>query len=143
MNKFENIEVGHEIYSIVFGIGKVNFVLAKSLRLDGYYIFEVTYNNGQKVWYTEEGQPDWCQEKNACTKTILFKDEITIDDIDTTPPKKLLKKKKILKLHLEDNLEMKSPAGAWIDSSLMPDILFDNAINNKEYHLFRERITSE
>jgi hypothetical protein len=34
---------------------------------------------------------------------------------------------------------MKSPAGAWIDANLMPDVMVDNAINNEEYHLFRQK----
>ena len=43
MAKFTDIKLHDEIYSIVFGLGKVIFVLAKSLRLDGYYVFEVEY----------------------------------------------------------------------------------------------------
>jgi hypothetical protein len=42
-----------------------------------------------------------------------------------------------------DTLEMLSPAGAWIDANLMPDIMVDNAINDGEYHLFREMIIED
>jgi len=138
MNKFENIKLNDEIYSIVFGSGKVIFVLTKPLRLDGYYIFEVQYENGQRVHYTEDGRPNWCQDMNNCTKTIYYKNEIDFDELDTKPRKKILTKNKINKLRYKDKLEMMSPAGGWIDASLMPDIMVDNAIKNEEYHLFRK-----
>ncbi|MCO4845416.1 MAG: hypothetical protein KC427_05285, partial [Sulfurovum sp.] len=97
MNKFENIKLNDEIYSIVFGSGKVIFVLTKPLRLDGYYIFEVQYENGQRVHYTEDGRPNWCQDMNNCTKTIYYKNEIDFDELDTKPRKKILTKNKINK----------------------------------------------
>ena len=138
MSKFTNIKLKDEIYSVVFGLGKVVFVLTKSLRLDGYFIFEVEYDNGQKVHYTEDGKPNWCQDINNCSKTICYKNEVNFDDLDTKAKKKVLKKNKIKKLRSEDKLEMMSPAGGWIDVSLMPDIMVDNAIRNQEYHLFRK-----
>ena len=33
---------------------------------------------------------------------------------------------------------MMNPAGGWIDANTMPDIMVENAIRNKEYHLFRK-----
>ena len=138
MTKFIDIKVGDEIYSVVFGLGRVIFVLAKSLRVDGYYVFEVEYNNGQKTHYTEDGRPGWCKDINNCTRTIHYKCHVNFDDLDTKVEKKVLKKHMIDKFRNNDTLEMMSPAGGWIDASLMPDIMVDNAINNGEYHLFRE-----
>ena len=138
MEKFTDIKLNDEIYSLVFGLGKVIFVLTKSLRLEGYFIFEVEYDNGQRVHYTADGKPNWCQDINNCTKTICYKHEIDFDDLDTKLKKKVLKKNKIKKLRSEDALEMMSPAGGWIDANLMPDIMVDNAIGNEEYHLFRK-----
>jgi hypothetical protein len=138
MTKFSDIKLNDEMYSIVFGLGKVVFVLAKSLRLDGYYVFEVEYENGQKVFYTEEGKPNWCRDINNCTKTICYKHEVNFDELDTKPKTKILTKHKIEKLRYDDILEMMSPAGGWIDANLMPDIMVDNAINNEEFHLFRK-----
>lgn len=138
MGKFADIKLNDEIYSVVFGLGKVIFVLTKPLRLDGYYIFEVEYDNGQRVHYTEDGKPNWCQDINNCSKTICYKHEVNFDDLDRKVKKKVLKKSKINKLRYEDTLEMMSPAGGWIDANLMPDIMVDNAIRNEEYHLFRK-----
>jgi len=138
MEKFANVTLNDEIYSLVFGLGKVIFVLTKPLRLDGYFIFEVKYNNGQRVHYTADGKPNWCQDINNCTKTICYKREIDFDDLDTKVKKKVLKKSKIKKLRSKDALEMMSPAGGWVDANLMPDIMVDNAIGNEEYHLFRK-----
>jgi len=138
MEKFTDIKLNDEIYSVVFGLGKVIFVLTKSIRLDGYFIFEVKYNNGQRVHYTEDGKPNWCQDLNNCSKTIYYKDEVNFDDLDSKVKKKVLKKNKINKLRSEDALEIMSPAGGWIDANLMPDIMVENAIENEEYHLFRK-----
>ena len=138
MSKFTDIKLNDEIYSVVFGLGKVIFVLTKPLRLDGYFIFEVEYNNGQRVHYTEDGKPNWCQDINNCSKTIYYKHEVNFDDLDTKAKKKILKKNKINKLRHEDKLEMMSPAGGWIDANLMPDIMVENAIKNEKYHLFRK-----
>jgi hypothetical protein len=138
MGKFTDVKMKDEIYSVVFGLGKVIFVLAKSLRLEGYYIFEVKYNNGQRVHYTDEGKPNWCQDINNCSKTICYKHEVDFDDRDTKVKKKVLKKNKIIKLRSEDSLEIMSPAGGWVDVNLMPDIMVENAIGNEEFHLFRK-----
>jgi len=138
MNKFTDIKLDDEMYSVVFGLGKVIFVLSKSLRLDGYYVFGVDYENGQRVHYTEDGKPSWCRDMNNCTKTVYYKHEVNFDEVDTDPKSCNLTKHKIEKLRYDDALEMMSPAGGWIDASLMPDIMVDNAINNEEYHLFRK-----
>ena len=138
MTKFADIKLNDEIYSIVFGLGKVVFVLAKSLRLDGYYVFAVEYENGQRVHYTDDGRPDWCKDMNKCTKTICYKDEVNFDELDTKPKRKSLTKNRINELRYSDCLEMMSPAGGWIDANLMPDMMVDNAINNEEFHLFRK-----
>jgi len=138
MTRFTDIKLDDAMYSVVFGLGKVIFVLTKSLRLDGYYVFEVEYENGQKVHYTEDGKPGWCKDINNCAKTIHYKSEVDFDTLDTKTESKLLKKHQITKLQDNDTLEMMSPAGGWIDASLMPDMMVDNAINHGEYHLFRE-----
>jgi hypothetical protein len=138
MNKFADIELGDEIYSLVFGLGKVVFVLAKSLRLDGYYVFAVEYENGQKVHYTEDGKPDWCKDKNRCTKTICYKEEVNFDGLDKNLQENTLTKNRINELRYSDKLEMMSPAGGWVDANLMPDIMVDNAIENEEFERFRE-----
>ena len=138
MSKFTDIKLNDEMYSVVFGLGKVIFVLAKSLRLDGYYVFEVEYENGQKVYYTVDGRPSWCKDMNNCNKTVYYKHEVNFDEVDTEPKNCNLNKHKIDRLRFDDALEMMSPAGGWINASLMPDIMVDNAINNEEYHLFRK-----
>ncbi|MEA3369787.1 MAG: hypothetical protein U9Q40_00435 [Campylobacterota bacterium] len=140
MTKFTNIKLDDEMYSVVFGLGKVIFVLAKSLRLDGYYVFEVEYENGQKVHYTEDGKPGWCKDITKCMQTTYYKYEINFDELDTKSKNSRLKKHQINDLLDNDLLEMQSPAGGWIDANLMPDIMLENAINNGEYHLFRKMI---
>ena len=139
MDRYEDVKLDDEMYSVVFGLGKVIFVLAKSLRLDGYYVFEVEYENGQRVYYTEDGRPSWCRDMNKCTKTVYYKREVNFNEVDTSPESAPMNKFKIDKLRFDDALEMKSPAGAWIDANLMPDVMVDNAINNEEYHLFRQK----
>ena len=138
MKKFTNIKLDDEMYSIVFGLGKVIFVLAESLRIEDYYVFEVKYNNGQRVHYTEDGKPGWCKDINSCTSPLYYEHEIDFDSLDTEVKTKVLARHKIDKLRDKGTLEMMSPAGGWIDAYIMPDIMVDNAINNREYHLFRK-----
>lgn len=139
MDIFKDIKLDDEMYSVVFGLGKVIFVLAKSLRLDGYYVFEVEYENGQRVYYTEDGRPSWCRDMNKCTKTVYYRNEVNFNEVDTSSECAPMTKHKIDKLRSDGFLEMKSPAGGWIDVNLMPDVMVDNAINNEEYHLFRKK----
>jgi len=140
MNKFADVELNDEIYSMIFGMGKVIFVLAKPLRLDGYYVFEVKYENGQRVHYTEDGRPSWCRDMKKCNRTICFKDEVDMCALDTnTHDIERLTLNRITQLKEHDELDMLSPAGGWVDANLMPDIMVDNAINNEEFHLFREK----
>ena len=140
MTRFTDITLDDEMYSVVFGLGKVIFVLTKKLRLDGYYVFEVEYTSGQKVHYTEDGKPGWCKDINNCSKTIHYKSEVDFDILDTKSENRLLKKHQIIKLQDSDTLEMMSPAGGWIDVNMMPDMMVDNALNHGEYHLFRKII---
>lgn len=137
MTKFTDIKLGDEMYSVVFGLGKVIFVLDKPFRVDGYYVFEVEYKNGKKVHYTEDGKPGWCKDINNCSKTVHYKHEINFDNLDVSSQQEPLKKHKIIELRDLDMLEMLSPAGAWVDANLMPDLMVDEAIKRKEYALFR------
>lgn len=138
MTKFADIKLHDKMYSVVFGHGKVIFVLTKPLRLEGYFVFEVEYENGQKVHYTEDGRPGWCKDINQCSKTIHYTSEVNFDALDTKTEDTVLKKHQINKLRNSDTLEMMSPAGGWIDVNLMPDMMVENAMNHEEYHLFRE-----
>jgi hypothetical protein len=98
MDRYEDVKLDDEMYSVVFGLGKVIFVLAKSLRLDGYYVFEVEYENGQRVYYTEDGRPSWCRDMNKCTKTVYYKSEVNFNEVDTSSESAPMTKFKIDKL---------------------------------------------
>ncbi|MDA7817576.1 hypothetical protein N9A28_05250 [Sulfurimonas sp.] len=137
MNKFIDIKLDDEIYSVVFGLGKVVFVLEKALRLDQFYVFQVEYDNGEKTYYTEGGKADWCKDIKKCIRTIYYKHEVDFDAIDTKVERRILNKHKIDQYRNNDTLEMMSPAGGWIKASLMPDAMVDSAINDRVYHLFR------
>lgn len=134
-NKFKDVKVDDEIYSLVFGKGKVIFVLSEKYRIPNCYTFQVEYKNDQRVYYTTDGEPNWCTSKTSCKRTICFMDEV---DLDYSANYKKLKKKDIKRLLDDEMIEMRSPAGGWIDASLMPDMMIQNAIKNKDYHLFRE-----
>lgn len=139
MKKFTNVKCGDEIYSLVFGLGEVTFVLDESLRMDEYYIFTVEYKNGPKSSYTEDGKPNWCEDKNKCNKTILYKSEVDFTTLDSKPNEKVLTLEKIIKHKSSGKLEMQSPAGAWVNASLMPNKMVDRAIAVGNLHLFRKR----
>ena len=138
MKRFSEIKLGDKIYSVVYGIGEVIFVLDKKYRLDGYFVFEVEYKDSCTVHYTENGIPGWCRDMNSCASTIYYRDEIDLEKFDSSAVEITLKKYEIRELRDNYQLEMISPAGHWIDASLMPDLLVDKAIASNKFHMFRE-----
>jgi hypothetical protein len=142
MHKFSEVKLGDKIYSVVYGTGNVIFVLEKERRLDGYFVFEVEYKDGCKVHYTEDGKPGWCRDINLCASTIFYRDDIDVEKFDSTAVEIPLKRYEIISLREKYLLEMISPAGHWIDASLMPDLLVDKTLAANDLQMFREMKTT-
>lgn len=136
MGYFKDIKLEDKIYSLVYGEGTVNFVLDEKVRTEGFYIFQVEYNNG-KVYYTEDGVPEWCNE--FCTQTVFYKDDLDIPESDfTRVDTEMLSMKKIVKFKEQDKLEMRAPSGAWRNVNQCPPKEFLDAIKNEKFYLFRK-----
>lgn len=139
MNYFRDVKLDDEIYSIVYGSGKVNFVLDKEQRIDGFFVFQVQYKR-DKIYYTEKGIPQWCSNGD-CNQTIYYKHDLEKPEQDfETIEKALLSEKKIVKLQSIGKLEMRVPSGAWINVRKVPAKLFVQALNDSEFYLFRKEL---
>ena len=136
MNYFDNVKLKDDVYSIVYGKGKVNFVLEEKYRLEGCYTFEVKYAN-DKIFYTESGQPDWCTNEAGC-QTVYYQDDMDKPELEYDSINEFLSHKKISKLKLKGKLEMRCPNGAWINVIDCPIKLFLKAMKYGDLHLFRK-----
>lgn len=137
MAYFDDVEKNDEVYSIVYGHGKVKYVLDKKSRTPGFYIFQVQFEN-DSVFYTEAGIPEWCSTK-GCNQTVFYKGDMDMLDLDyQTIKKDLLSKKKIAKLKEAGELEMRAPSGAWINANYVPPKVYLAALKYEELYLFRK-----
>ena len=136
---FENVNVGDAVYGFIYGKGEVTYVIDDKFDMDGFYVFEVTYENGESVFYTREGVPNWCNA-DGCLQTVYWMYDIEIMDEDFSPSEGGLTPKKIMKLRSKDKLEMKCPSGIWRNVTDCPDTVFLGAITKEQFHLFRKEV---
>jgi len=137
MKYFANIKDNDKVYSLIYGEGIVVKALKKKFRVDGFFIFEVLFSNNKRVHYTEEGIPNWCPF-NGCHQTAFYAADINIEKVDFTPLSSILSYKKISNLLHKGELELRCPSGLWIETEECPDFLIREALNKKQYHLFRK-----
>lgn len=134
---FEDVRKDDEVYGLLYGKGEVCFVLDKKFRLEGSYMFEVQYKT-KKVFYNEDGVPDWCSGNGDC-QTVFFADDLEKPEQDFDARYgDLLSKKKIIKLQEKGSLEMRTPNGSWRNVERCPQDLFMKAIKYEDFHLFRK-----
>ncbi|HEY9203795.1 MAG TPA: hypothetical protein VIM82_05630 [Sulfurimonas sp.] len=139
MHYFSDVKVNEEVYSLVYGKGKVIFTLPKKQRLDGFYAFAVEYpNKNKKVYYTVDGYPDW-SSSDGCCQTVFYIQDVDLNDIDIQPPLKILSEKQILKSKNDGDLEMKCPSGIWRNINECPQKLVKKALLKSKYYLFRKK----
>jgi hypothetical protein len=138
MEYFDNVKLNDEVYGFIYGKGTVTYVINDQFDIDGFYAFEVTYDNGESVFYTKEGVPNWCNSA-GCLQTVYWRDDIDLIDEDFSPSEGSMAPKKIMKLRLKDKLEMKCPSGIWRSVSQCPESVFLGAITKEQYYLFRKK----
>ena len=132
---FSEIKKDSEVYSLIYGDGVVQNVLAVDARIDGFYIFSVLF--GKKiVHYTETGIPSWC-EQSCETQTVFYKSDIDFDRVDFKPLKEVLSIKKIKKMIGTGKLEVLCPSGLWRNAESCPSEVINKAIKKTKTHLFR------
>ncbi len=134
---FEDVKVGDEVYGFVYGRGVVSYVIDDEFDVDGFYAFEVEYENTERVFYTREGVPNWCNS-SGCLQTVYWMFDIDLMEEDFSPSEGELTPKKIMKLRVKNKLEMKCPSGLWRNVSECPDAVFLGAITKEQFHLFRK-----
>ncbi len=137
MKYFKNVKLQDKVYSLVFGQGRVKFVLPKKQRVDGFHIMEVEYMDGRRVHYSENGVPNWCPMNGSC-QTLFYMSEMDISKLDFAPVTELLNKKQIKKYKEKDRLEMRCPSGLWRNITVCPERLVQQAFQKIELHMFRK-----
>ena len=80
MRYFNKVKVNDEVFSLVYGKGVVTMALAKKHRVDGFYIFAVSYNDKKVVHYTVDGFPNWCSSDGCvvCVGVMLVRKVICV-----------------------------------------------------------------
>jgi hypothetical protein len=129
---FKKVEEGDKIFGMVFGPGVVTSVWG-----DGHYSFEVEYDNGDIVPYTDEGFPGWGVRME--TQTCFYKEDIDIMDLDMSPVDEILNPKKIIKLRAKGKLEGRCPSGLWRNVNDCPQHISEKYLENEQFHLFRKQ----
>ena len=139
MHYFNKVKINDEVFSLIYGKGKVVMALPKKQRVDGFYVFEVTYKKKISVHYTLEGYPNWCTLKGGC-QTVFYLEDIDITDMDIQPSNKLLSKKQILKFKDKGTLEVRCPSGIWRNVDTIPLKIFKKAFTKEQLYLFRKEL---
>jgi len=127
---FYEVKKGDEVFGLVFGKGVVQNVW------DGYYKFEVSYDNGYVVPYTDDGIPSWNIKFDF--QTVFYDYDIKYEDYDFTPVDKILTPKQIVKARYKNKLEVKCPSGFWINVNKCPDFVVQEYLENNKFYLFRK-----
>ncbi|WP_373001704.1 hypothetical protein [Sulfurimonas sp.] len=138
MRYFSKVKLKQEVFSLIYGKGRVVFALPKEHRLDGFYVFAVEYNNNQKVHYTIDGVPNWTHLDGGC-QTVFYLQDIDLSDIDIQPPHKVPSEKQILKYKEKGTLEIQCPSGIWRNVDECPEELMKKAFKKSRYYLFRKQ----
>ena len=128
---FRKVKEGDEVIGLIYGNGIVKTVFNK----DDYYYFEVEYKNGQCIFYTIEGIPNW---GNFTEQTVYYENDIKLFDFDFSPLDEILTKKKIIKLRDKKKLEVRLPSGFWSDYFIKKEYSEEMLESNK-LHLFRKK----
>jgi len=131
MSYFKNVQEGDEVFGLVFGKGVVTSVWG-----EGHYTFEVEYENGSFVPYTEDGIPGW--SGNLDFQTVFYADDINISDLDFTPADEILTPKKIIKLRNKKKLEIRCPSGIWQPVDKCPGYVMEYYLEEGKFYLFRK-----
>ena len=145
MKYLSDIQIDDEVISIIYGDGIITNVLDKQRRADGFFMCTASYldDNGGEffIHYTEDGIASWCNKDIAlCGKTIYIKADLDIKIYDYSANTKPLSMKKIKKLYDSEELEIRTPAGFWLDIDKVPESLINKYIKKGFEYMFRESL---
>jgi len=139
ISTFYDIKLKDKVYSIVFGQGRVVFVLPKKQRVSGFHMMEVEFMNKQRVFFSEDGIPNWCPMNTTGDCQTLFKmEDIDISKIDFRPITRVITEKQIMKYKDKGILEMRCPSGLWRNIKICPERLVMIAFKKLNLHMFRK-----
>lgn len=131
MSYFKKVKEGDKVFGVIFGKGSVSSVFEGS-----FYTFEVEYETGDIVPYTEEGIPGWNSRLDE--QTVFYKKDIDLFDLDISGIEKVLSYKKIIKLRDRDRLNVRCPSGVWKKVGECPFWIIEDYIEKEQFHLFNK-----
>jgi hypothetical protein len=133
---FKNAIVCEEVYGLTFGKGKITKVFDDN----SYFKIIVEFENGYEIPYTEDGIPNW---GNIKSRTLFYKEDVDLTNVDFKPNLKPLSYKKLIKLREKNKLEIQLPSGLWIDYFLSELEYREKLLANEKIHMFRKKRTQK
>jgi len=131
---FKDIKEGDKVYGLVFGKGQISSVFNGK----GFYQFEVEFDNGRLIPYTEEGIPGWGKFQE---QTLFYKKDIDKSEFDYTGNSQIMSHKKITKLlHVNKaSLEIKTPSGIWHNVNKVDNKYIERVLYSGMLFMIREK----
>ena len=127
----KHIKVNDLMFGLVFGKGVV-----RSVREDSHYAFEVEYENGQVVPYTEDGNPAWNFGEGI--RTVFFRRDIDLMEFDFSPtPEVPLTIEEIIKLRTIGKLLVKCESGIWRNVKECPSSEVERLLELSAFYRFK------
>jgi len=130
MEAITSMKIGTNVYGVIYGKGVITNVFTNS-----FYKFEVTYENGDVIFYTEDGVPGWGLKHGL--QTVYNIEDVNIIEHDISPSVGPMSMKKIIKYIMDETIEIKCPSGVWRSVSQAPQVLVDKYLMTGSLHLFR------
>lgn len=127
---FKNVKEHDKVFGLVYGKGTVSKVME-----DGFYEFQVEYENGQTVPYTKDGIPGWA---NFEFQTAFYSNDIDLTSEDISPNTEKLSPKKIIKLRNKGKLMIQCPSGIWRNIKECPNHIMEGYLENNLLNLFKK-----
>jgi len=132
MSYFKDVNVGDDVFGLVFGLGKVSQVFDEN----SHYRILVEFKNEFEIPYTSDGIPGWGKFKE---QTLFFKTDIDLTECDFSPVHKILTPKKIIKLRDKKRLEVRMPSGIWRIYDKQVKEYTQDLLEDEKFHLFRKK----
>jgi len=131
MGYFKNAKIGQKVFGLIFGKGVITHYYGN----DNYYVLEVTYENGQRVPYTIDGNPSWNFGKDI--QTVFYENDIDLFELDIEPVKEILSIKKIIKARVKGKLLVRCDSGIWRNVNECPMTEVERLLEDKQFHRFK------
>ena len=133
MGYFKDVNIGDEVYSLVYGIARVEYVVPQPSRVEGFYALGVVFGCGKRIHYTEDGVADW--NKKLHYQTLYYEnDRPQVAEMlaSITGPVE-----GAIDINNLEGIYVKCPSGTWLPATDCPKAIVKKAIKSGITQLFR------